>query len=159
VQPRFAPTCRTPEALRARLIAEYAITEQDAVCSPAIWKVAKYTKRGERCEKSQTSREPASDRVFADCKASPFVRLPLPPEGLRFAADQIESGAITSTASKSILTCSPRQGLPIVYEANKPQQVSDPRSKDSRRSDRCQSQEVEQYRGGKTTVTPSSSVR
>ena len=84
------------------------------------------------------------------------VTLPeLTPAGLRFAADQIESGATSSTASKSIfdLVFASGKDYPTVYEANKPQQVSDTEiEKFVDEAIAANPKQVEQYRGGKTTV-------
>ncbi len=145
-----------PEALRARLIAEYAITEQDAAVLTGDIEVVKYYEAAAKGSKSpKRVANLLQSEVFGRLEGKPLRAAPITPDGLRFAADQIESGAISSTASKSIfdLVFASGKDFPVVYEANKPQQVS--QADIERFADEAiaaNPKQVEQYRGGKTTV-------
>src|SRR6266404_5062228 len=110
-----------PEALRARLIAEYAITEQDAAVLTGDIEVVKYYEAAAKGSKSpKRVANLLQSEVFGRLEGKPLRAAPITPDGLRFAADQIESGAISSTASKSIfdLVFASGKDFPVVYEAN-----------------------------------------
>ena len=148
-----------PEARRARMIAAYGISEQDAMTFTAtrtfadqFEAAAKQAKSARRVASLLTSeitmRLRAGEMEMADS--------PITLEGLVLAADLTESGEISSKMLKSMLDTAfaNREDFRAVYEREKPQQISDS-SVIERLIDEviaANPKQVEQFRGGKRTV-------
>ena len=148
-----------PEARRARLIADYGLSLQDAATLTTTRafadgfetaaKVAKNPRRVAAILTSElTPRLRAQNLDQADSPVS-FA-------GLVLAADLAESGAISSKQLKQLLDSafSSNEDFPAVYEREKPQQISDSSAIEAIVDEVivANPKQVDQYRGGKKTV-------
>jgi aspartyl-tRNA(Asn)/glutamyl-tRNA(Gln) amidotransferase subunit B len=148
-----------PEARRARMIAEYEISAQDA---------ATLTATREFAEKFETAAKKAKSpkRVAALLTSELTMRLrlagleleqsPVSMAGIVMAADLAESGEISSKMLKQLLDTSfaESKDFPEIYERDKPQQISDTAAIEKMIDEviAANPKQVEQYRGGKKTV-------
>src|SRR6202789_4080834 len=119
-----------PEARRVRMIAEYGISEQDAMTFTATRAFADQFESAARRAKSPR-------RVASLLTSEITMRLraagsesndsPITEDGLVLAADLAESGAISSKMLKDLLDAAfaNREDFVTVYEREKPQQISD----------------------------------
>ncbi len=119
-----------PEARRARMIAEYEISAQDAATLTATRTFA---------DKFETAAKKAKSpkRVAALLTSELTMRLrlagleleqsPVSMDGVVMAADLAESGELSSKMLKQLLDISfaNNEDFPAVYEREKPQQISD----------------------------------
>ena len=148
-----------PEARRARMIAEYGISEQDAATLTATRAFADQFEAAARLAKSPR-------RVAALLTSELTTRLraaglemeasPVTMEGVVMAADLLESGELSSKQMKVLLDACFAAGedFGAVYEREKPRQISD-RGAIERMIDEviaANPKQVEQYRAGKKTV-------
>ena len=149
-----------PEARRQRMIAEYAITPQDAQVLTlgksladqfeAAAKAAKNPKRVANLVQSELM-----GRLKA--KGLEIEQSPISMKGVAFSADLVESGTISSKMLKDLYDLSFKRGkdFPVVYdEEGRPQQSSDTSALEKLIDQviAANSKEVEQYRAGKKTV-------
>jgi glutamyl-tRNA(Gln) and/or aspartyl-tRNA(Asn) amidotransferase, B subunit len=148
-----------PEARRARMIAEYEISQQDA---------ATLTATGAFADKFEAAAKKAKSpkRVAAVLTSELTMRLrlkgleleqsPVSMDGIVMAADLAESGELSSKMLKQLLDTAFETGedFPAVYEREKPQQISDVGAIEEMIDEVIASnpKQVEQYRGGKKTV-------
>jgi aspartyl-tRNA(Asn)/glutamyl-tRNA(Gln) amidotransferase subunit B len=148
-----------PEARRARMIAEYEISQQDA---------ATLTATGAFADKFETAAKKAKSpkRVAALLTSELTMRLrlkgleleqsPVSMDGIVMAADLAESGELSSKMLKQLLDTAFETGedFPAVYEREKPQQISDAGAIEKMIDEviAANPKQVEQYRGGKKTV-------
>jgi aspartyl-tRNA(Asn)/glutamyl-tRNA(Gln) amidotransferase subunit B len=148
-----------PEARRARMIAEYEISQQDA---------ATLTATGAFADKFETAAKKAKSpkRVAALLTSELTMRLrlkgleleqsPVSMDGIVMAADLAESGELSSKMLKQLLDTAFENGedFPAVYEREKPQQISDAGAIEKMIDEviAANPKQVEQYRGGKKTV-------
>jgi aspartyl-tRNA(Asn)/glutamyl-tRNA(Gln) amidotransferase subunit B len=148
-----------PEARRARMIAEYEISAQDA---------ATLTATREFADKFETAAKKAKSpkRVAALLTSELTMRLrlagleleqsPVSMAGIVMAADLAESGEISSKMLKQLLDTSfaESKDFPEIYERDKPQQISDTGAIEKMIDEviAANPKQVEQYRGGKKTV-------
>src|SRR6195952_5176431 len=119
-----------PEARRARMIAEYEITAQDAATLTATREFADSFEAAAKKAKSPR-------RVASLLTSELTMRLrqagleqeqsPVSLEGIVLAADLAESGELSSKMLKQLLDISfeKKEDFPVVYEREKPQQISD----------------------------------
>jgi aspartyl-tRNA(Asn)/glutamyl-tRNA(Gln) amidotransferase subunit B len=148
-----------PEARRARMIAEYEISAQDAATLTAT---REFADRFEVAAKQAKS----AKRVAALLTSELTMRLrlagleqdesPVSMEGIVLAADLAELGEISSKMLKQLLdVCFEKsEDFPAVYEREKPQQISDTGAIEGMIDEviAANPKQVEQYRGGKKTV-------
>jgi aspartyl-tRNA(Asn)/glutamyl-tRNA(Gln) amidotransferase subunit B len=148
-----------PEARRARMIAEYEISAQDAATLTATREFADSFEAAAKKAKSPR-------RVAALLTSELTMRLrlagleldqsPVSLAGIVMAADLAESGELSSKMLKQLLDISfeKREDFPVVYEREKPQQISDTGAIEAMIDEVIASnpKQVEQYRGGKKTV-------
>jgi aspartyl-tRNA(Asn)/glutamyl-tRNA(Gln) amidotransferase subunit B len=148
-----------PEARRARMIAEYEISAQDAATLTATQEFAN------RFE-SAAKRAKSPKRVAALLTSELTMRLrlagleqeqsPVSMAGIVMAADLAESGELSSKMLKQLLdTCFEKnEDFPTVYEREKPQQISDTGAIEAMIDEVIASnpKQADQYRGGKKTV-------
>ncbi len=148
-----------PEARRARMIAEYEISAQDAATLTATREFA------DRFEVA-AKRAKSPKRVASILLSEITMRLrladleqeqsPVSMEGLVKAADLAESGELSSKMLKQLLdTCfAEGQDFGAVYERDKPKQISDAGAIETMIDEviAANPKQVEQYRGGKKTV-------
>ena len=148
-----------PEARRARMIAEYEISTQDAATLTATRAFA---------DKFETAAKKAKSpkRVAALLTSELTMRLrlagleleqsPVSMDGVVMAADLAESGELSSKMLKQLLDISfeKKEDFPVVYEREKPQQISDASAIETMIDEviAANPKQVEQYRGGKKTV-------
>jgi aspartyl-tRNA(Asn)/glutamyl-tRNA(Gln) amidotransferase subunit B len=148
-----------PEARRARMIAEYEISHQDA---------ATLTATGAFADKFEAAAKKAKSpkRVAALLTSELTMRLrlkgleleqsPVSMDGIVMAADLAESGELSSKMLKQLLDTSFETGedFSAVYEREKPQQISDAGAIEKMIDEviAANPKQVEQYRGGKKTV-------
>jgi aspartyl-tRNA(Asn)/glutamyl-tRNA(Gln) amidotransferase subunit B len=149
-----------PEARRARMIAEYEISAQDAATLTAT---REFADRFEEAAKKAKSPK----RVAALLTSELTMRLrlanlepeqsPVSMDGVVMAADLTESGELSSKMLKQLLDMSfaERKDFPEIYQREKPQQISDTGSIEAMIDEviAANPKQVEQYRGGKKTVS------
>ncbi len=149
-----------PEARRARMIAEYEISDQDAATLTATRAFADKFEAAAKKAKSPK-------RVAALLTSELTMRLrlanleldqsPVSMNGVVMAADLAESGELSSKMLKQLLdTCFEKnEDFPLVYEREKPQQISDASAIEKMIDEiiAANPKQVEQYRGGKKTVS------
>jgi aspartyl-tRNA(Asn)/glutamyl-tRNA(Gln) amidotransferase subunit B len=148
-----------PEARRARMIAEYEISAQDAATLTATREFADSFEAAAKKAKSPR-------RVAALLTSELTMRLrlagleldqsPVSLAGVVMAADLAESGELSSKMLKQLLDISfeKKEDFPVVYEREKPQQISDTGAIEAMIDEvvAANPKQVEQYRGGKKTV-------
>ena len=149
-----------PEARRARMIAEYEISGQDAATLTATRAFA---------DKFEAAAKKAKNpkRVAALLTSELTMRLrlanleldqsPVSMDGVVLAADLAESGDLSSKMLKQLLDIcfEKNEDFPAVYEREKPQQISDVSAIEKMIDEviAANPKQVEQYRGGKKTVS------
>ncbi len=148
-----------PEARRARLVADFGLTPQDAATltatrafADAFETAAKVAKNPRRVAAILTSElTPRLRAANLEQDASPVTLA-----GVVMAADLAESGAISSKQLKQLLDSAfaTSEDFPAVYEREKPQQISDTSAIEAIVDEVivANPKQVEQYRGGKKTV-------
>jgi aspartyl-tRNA(Asn)/glutamyl-tRNA(Gln) amidotransferase subunit B len=148
-----------PEARRARLIAEYEISAQDAATLTAT---REFADRFEAAAKKAKSPK----RVAALLTSELTMRLrlaglepeqsPVSMDGVVIAADLVELGELSSKMLKQLLDASFAEGKDFaeIYERDKPKQISDTGAIEAMIDEviAANPKQVEQYRGGKKTV-------
>jgi aspartyl-tRNA(Asn)/glutamyl-tRNA(Gln) amidotransferase subunit B len=148
-----------PEARRARMIAEYEISVQDAATLTAIREFADRFEAA--AKKAKSPRRVASvllSEITMRLRAAGLEQeqSPVSMAGIVMAADLAESGEISSKMLKQLLDISfeKNEDFPVVYEREKPQQISDMGAIEGMIDEviAANPKQVEQYRGGKKTV-------
>jgi aspartyl-tRNA(Asn)/glutamyl-tRNA(Gln) amidotransferase subunit B len=149
-----------PEALRARLIADYGITAQDAGVLTisrsladqfeAAAKAAKNPKRVANLVQSEILGRLKAKNLEID-------HSPISMKGVAASADLMESGAISSKMLKDLydLAFEQNKDFPTIYEeAGRPQQSRDTGALEKIIDEviAANPKQLEQYRGGKKTV-------
>jgi len=148
-----------PEARRARMIAQYEISEQDAATLTATQSfadtfeiAAKKAKSPKRVASLLTSELTMRLRL----KELELADSPVTMDGVVMAADLMEAGTISSKQLKQLLDTAFENGedFPAVYEREKPQQISDAGAIETMIDEviAANPKQVDQYRGGKKTV-------
>ncbi|HEY8998528.1 MAG TPA: Asp-tRNA(Asn)/Glu-tRNA(Gln) amidotransferase subunit GatB [Edaphobacter sp.] len=149
-----------PEARRARMIATYDLSEQDAATLTATQSFADSFEAAAKKAKSPK-------RVAALLTTELTMRLrlkeleladsPVTLDGVVMAADLLEAGTISSKQLKQLLDTAFENGedFPTVYEREKPQQISDAGAIEKMIDEviAANPKQVEQYKGGKKTVS------
>jgi aspartyl-tRNA(Asn)/glutamyl-tRNA(Gln) amidotransferase subunit B len=149
-----------PEARRARMIAEYEISAQDAATLTAtrafadsFETAAKKAKSPKRVASLLTSELTMRLRLAG----LELEQSPVSLDGVVMAADLAESGELSSKMLKQLLDTSfeKNEDFPVVYEREKPQQISDAGAIETMIDEviAANPKQVEQYRGGKKTVS------
>jgi aspartyl-tRNA(Asn)/glutamyl-tRNA(Gln) amidotransferase subunit B len=148
-----------PEARRARMIAEYGITPQDAATFTASRAFADQFESAAR--RARSPRRVASlltSEITMRLRAAELEthQSPITEDGLVLAADLAESGEISSKMLKAMLDTAflNREDFAVVYEREKPQQISDSSVIEALIDEviAANPKQVEQFRGGKRTV-------
>jgi aspartyl-tRNA(Asn)/glutamyl-tRNA(Gln) amidotransferase subunit B len=148
-----------PGPRRERMIAEYGISEQDAMTFTATRAFADQFETAARRAKSP--RRVASlltSEITMRMRAADLAmdESPVSVEGLVLAADLTESGEISSKMLKAMLDTAfaNREDFIAVYEREKPQQLSDTSAIEALIDQAiiANPKQVEQFRGGKRTV-------
>ncbi|GAC1421314.1 MAG: hypothetical protein NVSMB62_16150 [Acidobacteriaceae bacterium] len=148
-----------PEARRARMIAEYEISAQDAATLTATQMFA--DRFEEAAKRAKSPRRVASillSEITMRLRAAEieFAQSPVTLDGVVLAADLAESGELSSKMLKQLLdTCfAEGKDLAEVYERDKPQQISDSGAIEAMIDEVivANPKQVAQYVGGKKTV-------
>src|ERR1700742_5172711 len=148
-----------PEARRARMIAEYGLSKQDAATLTAerelgdlfeqAAKLAKSPKRVASILLSEITMRLRAAEIALD-------KSPVSLDGLVLAADLTEAGAISSKQPIPLLDTFFTAGRdsPMLYERAKPQQITDPSALEKMIDEviAANPAQVAQFKGGKRTV-------
>ncbi|MBS1814407.1 MAG: Asp-tRNA(Asn)/Glu-tRNA(Gln) amidotransferase subunit GatB [Acidobacteria bacterium] len=148
-----------PEAKRARLIAEYEISAQDAA---TIASSRSFADQFEEAAKKAKSPKRVANLLLGDVlgrlKAAnlELEQSPVSMAGLVLAADLAEDGKLSSRQLKDLLDIcfAKNEDFPAVYEREKPQQITDTGAIEAMIAEAIAAnpKQLEQYKGGKKTV-------
>jgi aspartyl-tRNA(Asn)/glutamyl-tRNA(Gln) amidotransferase subunit B len=148
-----------PEARRVRMIAEYEISQQDAMTLTATQAFADQFEAAAKAAKSpKRVVSLITSELTGRLKAAGLglEQSPVSLKGIVMAADLAESGDLSSKMLKQLLDTSFAEGKDFaeVYERDKPQQISDTSVIEKMIDEviAANPKQVEQYRGGKKTV-------
>jgi aspartyl-tRNA(Asn)/glutamyl-tRNA(Gln) amidotransferase subunit B len=148
-----------PEARRARMVAEYEISEQDAQTLTAT---QAFADQFETAAKAAKSPKRVANLVQGELtsrlklKGLELEQSPITMKGIALAADLAEEGKLSSKQLKQLFDTAFENGedFGVVYEREKPQQITDPAAIETMIDEiiAANPKQVEQYRGGKKTV-------
>ena len=148
-----------PEARRARMVAEYEITEQDAHTLTATRDFAdRFEAAAKRSKSPKRVANLVQSELMGRLKALglELEQSPVTMHGIVLAADLAEKGEISSKQLKQLFDSAfeKNEDFAAVYEREKPQQISDPAAIEKLIDEviAANPKQVEQYRGGKKTV-------
>jgi len=149
-----------PEARRRRMVAEYGITEQDAVVLASSKELADQFEGAARVARNpKRVANLVQSELAGRLKAAGLgiAQSPISMRGIAFSADLVESGTISGKMLKELydLSFQRKKDFPVVYdEEGRPQQASDTASLEKIVDDLMSAnpKQVEQYRAGKKTV-------
>jgi len=148
-----------PEARRARMIAEYDITEQDAQTLTATRAFADQFEAAARTAKSpKRVANLIQGELTNRLKLAGFEleQSPVTMQGIALAADLAEEGKLSSKQLKQLFDSAfeKNEDFGTVYDREKPQQISDVSAIEKMIDEviAANPKQVEQYRGGKKTV-------
>jgi aspartyl-tRNA(Asn)/glutamyl-tRNA(Gln) amidotransferase subunit B len=148
-----------PEARRARMVAQYEITEQDAATLTAT---RSFADQFEAAAKAAKNPKRVANLVQSELtmrlklKGLELEQSPITMQGIAQAADLAEEGKLSSKQLKQLFDTAFENGedFGAVYEREKPQQISDASAIEQMIDEviAANPKQVEQYRGGKKTV-------
>src|SRR5580704_5480649 len=148
-----------PEARRARMIAEYEISAQDAATLTAA---REFADRFEAAAKKAKSPKRVASLLTSELTMRlraaeiEFEESPVTLDGVVLAADLAEAGEISSKQLKQLLdTCfAEGKDFAFVYDRDKPQQISDTAAIEKMIDEviAANPSQVAQFKGGKRTV-------
>jgi aspartyl-tRNA(Asn)/glutamyl-tRNA(Gln) amidotransferase subunit B len=148
-----------PEARRRRMVADLGITEYDAEVLTSSRLLADQFEEAARAAKSpKRVANLVQSELMGRLKAKglEIEQSPISMKGVAFSADLLETGAISSKILKDLYdkAFAASEDFPVVYEREKPQQITDAAAieKIIDAVIAASPKQVEQYRGGKTTV-------
>src|SRR5271163_3242592 len=148
-----------PEARRARFMEEYGLNEQDAQTLTATREFADQFEVAARASKSpRRVANLVNSELISRLKVHNLEldQSPVSMKGIAFAADLAEEGKLSSKQWKQLfdIAFEKNEDFPVVYEREKPQQLSDPAAIEKLIDQviAANPKQVEQYRGGKKTV-------
>jgi len=148
-----------PEARRARMVAQYGITEYDATTLTSTRALADQFEAAAGAAKNpKRVANLVQSELMGRLKAKglEIEQSPISMKGVAMSADLVESGAISGKILKDLYDLAFEHGedFPAIYEREKPQQITDT-SAIERIIDEviaANPKQLEQYRGGKKTV-------
>ena len=148
-----------PEARRARMIAEYEISAQDAA---TLTSTRQFADRFETAAKRAKSPKRVANLVQSELMGRlnalgiDLDQSPVTMDGIVLAADLAEKGELSSKQLKQLFDSAfeKKEDFGTVYEREKPQQLSDSGAIEKLIDEAIAAnpKQVEQYRGGKKTV-------
>ncbi|MDP9267431.1 MAG: Asp-tRNA(Asn)/Glu-tRNA(Gln) amidotransferase subunit GatB [Acidobacteriota bacterium] len=148
-----------PEALRARLVAQYGITEYDAGVLGASRSLGEQFEAAANAAKNpKRVANLVQSELMGRLKARNLgiEQSPISMRGVAMSADLAEAGTISSKMLKDLYDKAFETGedFAAVYEREKPQQISDAGAIERAIAEvmAANPKQVEQYRAGKTTV-------
>jgi len=148
-----------PEARRGRMVSEYGITEYDAGVLTASRALADQFEEAARAAKNpKRVANLVQSELMGRLKAKglEIEQSPISMKGVAFSADLVEAGTISGKILKDLydLAFERGQDFPVVYEKEKPQQITDTAAIEKIIDEviSANPKQVEQFRAGKTTV-------
>ncbi|HEY2496903.1 MAG TPA: Asp-tRNA(Asn)/Glu-tRNA(Gln) amidotransferase subunit GatB [Candidatus Angelobacter sp.] len=148
-----------PEARRKRMVDDYGITDYDARVLTATKALAD---QFEEAAKSAKNPKRVANLVQAElmgrlkAKGMEIEQSPISMKGVAMSADMVESGAISGKILKDLYDKAFAAGedFTTVYEREKPQQITDVAALEKIVDEiiAANPSQVEQYRGGKSTI-------
>jgi aspartyl-tRNA(Asn)/glutamyl-tRNA(Gln) amidotransferase subunit B len=148
-----------PEARRARMIADYGISDYDAQVLTAT---KSFADQFEAAAKAAKNPKRVANLVQSElmgrlkAKGLEIEQSPISMRGVALSADLVESGAISGKMLKDLydLSFERNQDFGAIYEKEKPQQITDPSAIEKIIDEiiAANPKQVEQYRAGKKTV-------
>lgn len=148
-----------PEARRARMIAEYGLSTQDAATLTAERAFAdRFETAARRAKSPRRVAAILLSEITMRLRAAgiEFEQSPVTLDGIVLAADLSEAGEISSKQLKQLLdTCfAEGRDFAFVYDRDKPQQITDSSAIEQMIDDAIAAnpKQVEQFKGGKRTV-------
>lgn len=148
-----------PEARRARFVAEYGITEQDAQVLTVNRGLADQFEEAAKAAKNpKRVANLVQGELMGRLKAQglEIERSPISMKGVALSADLLEAGTISSKIVKDLYDKAFASGedFPAIYQREKPQQITDSAAIEAMVDEviAANPKQVEQYRGGKTTI-------
>ena len=141
------------------MVNEYGITMQDAGVLTATRSLADQFEEAARAAKNPKKvANLVQSELMGRLKAKnlEIEQSPISMKGVAFSADLVESGAISGKMLKDLydLAFERSQDFPVVYEKEKPQQITDSAAIEKIIDEvlAANPKQVEQYRSGKKTV-------
>jgi len=149
-----------PEALRARLVKEYGITEQDAgVLTATRARSDQFEQAAKAAKNPKRVANLVQGELLGRLKAKglELEQSPISMAGVAASADLVEAGTISGKMLKDLYDLAFERGkdFPMVYEEEgRPQQSTDTGALEKIIDEviAANPKQLEQYRGGKTTV-------
>jgi aspartyl-tRNA(Asn)/glutamyl-tRNA(Gln) amidotransferase subunit B len=149
-----------PEALRARLVKEYGITEQDAgVLTATRSRSDQFEKAAKAAKNPKRVANLVQGELMGRLKAKDLEleQSPISMAGVAASADLVEAGTISGKMLKDLYDLAFQRGkdFSVVYEEEgRPQQSTDTGALEKIIDEvmAANPKQLEQYRGGKTTV-------
>jgi aspartyl-tRNA(Asn)/glutamyl-tRNA(Gln) amidotransferase subunit B len=148
-----------PEARRARMVAQYGITEADA---QTLTVTRARADQFEEAAGAAKNPKRVANLVLSDllgrlkAKGLDIEQSPISMKGVAMSADLVESGTLSSKMLKDLydLAFERGQDFPAIYEKEKPQQITDTAAIERIIVEviAANPRQLEQYRGGKKTV-------
>jgi aspartyl-tRNA(Asn)/glutamyl-tRNA(Gln) amidotransferase subunit B len=148
-----------PEARRARLVAQYGITEYDAATLTSTRSLAdQFEEAATAAKNPKRVANLVQGELMGRLKATglEIEQSPISMKGVAMSADLVESGAISGKILKDLYDLAFERGedFPAIYEKEKPQQITDSGAIEKLIDEviAASPKQLEQYRGGKKTV-------
>ena len=148
-----------PEARRARLVAQYGITEYDAATLTSTRSLAdQFEEAAAAAKNPKRVANLVQGELMGRLKAKglEIEQSPISMKGVALSADLVESGAISGKILKDLydLAFERNEDFPAIYEKEKPQQITDSGAIEKLIDEviAANPKQLEQYQGGKKTV-------
>ena len=148
-----------PEARRARLVADYGITAQDAFTLTSQRAFAdQFESAAKQAKNPRRVANLVQSELTARLKSAglDLEHSPITMQGIAQAADLLEDNKLSSKQLKQLfdLAFEQNQDFPAIYEREQPQQITDTAAIEALidESIAANPKQVEQYRAGKKTV-------
>ncbi len=148
-----------PEARRARMVAQYGISEGDAYTLTVTRSRAdQFEEAAAAAKNPKRVANLVNSEILGRLKAKglDLEQSPISMQGVALSADLVESGAISGKILKDLYDLAFERGedFPAVYEKEKPQQITDTSAIEKIIDEviAANPKQLEQYRGGKKTV-------
>ncbi len=148
-----------PEARRARMVAQYGITEYDATTLSSTRALAdQFEEAAGAAKNPKRVANLVQGELMGRLKAKgiEIEQSPISMKGVAISADLVESGAISGKMLKDLYDLAFERGedFPAIYEKEKPQQITDTGAIEKIIDEvmGASPKQLAQYRGGKKTV-------
>ncbi len=148
-----------PEARRARMVAQYGITEYDASTLTSSRALAdQFEEAAGAAKNPKRVANLVQGELMGRLKAKglEIAQSPISMKGVALSADLVENGAISGKILKDLYDLAFERGedFPAIYKKEKPQQITDTGTIEKIIDEviAASPKQLEQYRGGKKTV-------